>query len=268
MKPPFVPSGVITLTTDFGHKGPFVATMKGMMLRHFAAAKIIDLTHEIVVHWPAEAAFWLKHAYRFFPPGTVHAAVVDPGVGTERDIIAGLYRGHAFIAPDNGQLAPILGSPEAEAIHRIDLEGLAAFGLDNPSATFHGRDIIAPIAAQLAAGTRSVRDLGPATRDIVPSWVDEPVATSGKISGVVITVDNFGNLFTNIDRPLIEALKRPVVHAGGHEIPLKRTYADVEPGSYLALINSFDVLEIARAEQSAARGLGLSRGAPVTVTAG
>ncbi len=268
MKPPFVPSGVITLTTDFGHKGPFVATMKGMMLRQFAAAKIIDLTHEIVVHWPAEAAFWLKHAYRFFPEGTVHVAVVDPGVGTERDIIAGLYRGHAFIAPDNGQLAPILGSSSAEAVHRVDLEGLAAFGIHNPSATFHGRDIIAPLAAQLASGARSVRDLGPATREIVPSWVDEPVATASRLSGVVITVDNFGNLFTNIDRPLLRRFKNPVIHAGGHDIPLRRTYADVEPGTYLALLNSFDVLEIARAEQSAARGLGLSRGAPVVVTEG
>ncbi|MGB1274680.1 MAG: SAM hydrolase/SAM-dependent halogenase family protein [Nannocystaceae bacterium] len=268
MKPPFVPSGVITLTTDFGHKGPFVATMKGMMLRHFPAAKIIDLTHEIVVHWPAEAAFWLKHAYRFFPEGTVHAAVVDPGVGTERDLIAGLYQGHAFIAPDNGQLAPILGSAKAEAVHRIDLAGLAAFGIHNPSATFHGRDIIAPLAAGLASGALSVRDLGPATREIVPSWVEEPVASSTRVTGVVITVDNFGNLFTNIDRHLVDKLKNPVVHAGGHQISLRRTYADVEPGSYLALINSFDCLEIARAEQSAARGLGLSRGAPVIVTAG
>ena len=104
----FEPSGVITLTTDFGHKGPFVATMKGVMLGRFAAAKVIDLTHETSVHFPAEAGFWLKRSHRYFPAGTTHVAVVDPGVGTQRDIIVSVVDGHAFVAPDNGLLAPLL----------------------------------------------------------------------------------------------------------------------------------------------------------------
>src|SRR5690348_13835065 len=101
------PSGVITITTDFGHQGPFVGVMKGRILTRFAEAKIIDLTHEIVVHWPAEAGFWLARSFEYFPAGTVHVAVVDPGVGTSRDIVAVSARGHIFLAPDNGLLAPI-----------------------------------------------------------------------------------------------------------------------------------------------------------------
>ena len=95
---------IITLTTDFGHKGPFVAVMKGVILQHAPDARIIDLTHEILVHWPAEAGFWLARSYRYFPAGTVHVAVVDPGVGTERNIIAVELDGHVFLAPDNGLL--------------------------------------------------------------------------------------------------------------------------------------------------------------------
>src|SRR6478752_5478465 len=102
------PSGVITITTDFGHQGPFVGVMKGRILTRFAEAKIVDLTHEIVVHWPAEAGFWLARSFEYFPAGTVHVAVVDPGVGTSRDIVAVSAEGHVFLAPDNGLLAPIV----------------------------------------------------------------------------------------------------------------------------------------------------------------
>src|ERR1700743_1558061 len=99
------PSGVITITTDFGHQGPFVGVMKGCILTRFPAARIVDLTHEIVVHWPAEAGFWLARAFEYFPTGTVHIAVVDPGVRTSRDIVAGTAPGPIFLAPDNGLLS-------------------------------------------------------------------------------------------------------------------------------------------------------------------
>src|SRR5207302_5403769 len=97
MSGPAKPSGVITITTDFGHQGPFVGVMKGCILSRFSGARIIDLTHEIVVHWPAEAGFWLARAFQYFPAGTVHVAVVDPGVGTSRDIVAVTARGHLFL---------------------------------------------------------------------------------------------------------------------------------------------------------------------------
>src|ERR1700686_32621 len=113
------PSGVITITTDFGHQGPFVGVMKGCILSRFPDARIVDLTHEIVVHWPAEAGFWLARAFAYFPAGTVHVAVVDPGVGTARDIIVVCAAGHVFFAPDNGLLAPIVARHPDAAIVRL-----------------------------------------------------------------------------------------------------------------------------------------------------
>jgi S-adenosylmethionine hydrolase len=261
-------SGVITITTDFGHQGPFVGVMKGRMLTRFPQARIIDLTHEIVVHWPAEAGFWLARAFEYFPAGTVHVAVVDPGVGTSRDIVAVAARDHFFLAPDNGLLAPIVTRHPEALIIRVDPLRLADFGVHRPSATFHGRDIFAPVAAELAAGRRSPTDLGEPTQGLVPSWVDEPTVDSTGVSGVIITIDHFGNLISNIDSSLVARFRQPVIHAGNHSFPLLRTYGDVRPGDYLALVNSFGVLEIARAEQSAAESLGLSRGAPVTVREG
>lgn len=259
------PSGVITITTDFGHQGPFVGVMKGIILTRLREARIIDLTHEIVVHWPAEAGFWLVRAYGYFPSGTVHVAVVDPGVGTARSIVALQAGGHYFLAPDNGLLAPLVSRiPDARMV-RLTSAGLARLNVHRPSATFHGRDIFAPVAAELAAGRCRLADLGDPLATLVPSWVDEPAVELRSVSGVVITIDHFGNLITNIDAPLLERFRLPLVHAGNHSFPLLRTYGDARPGEYLALVNSFGVVEIARAENSAAEGLGLSRGAPVVV---
>lgn len=261
------PCGVVTITTDFGHQGPFVGVMKGRILGRFPSAQIIDLTHEIVVHWPAEAGFWLVRAFEYFPTGTVHVAVVDPGVGTSRDIVVVSAAGHLFVAPDNGLLAPVVARHPQAAIVRLRAEGLARLGIHHASATFHGRDIFAPVAAELAAGRCTPEELGEAAApdSLVPSWVDEPSVEHASVSGVIITIDHFGNLISNIDAALIERFRLPLVHAGNHAFPLLRTYGDTRPGDYLALVNSFGVVEIARAEQSAAEGLGLSRGAPVTV---
>jgi S-adenosyl-L-methionine hydrolase (adenosine-forming) len=258
-------SGVITITTDFGHQGPFVGVMKGVMLSRMPEARIIDLTHEIVVHWPAEAGFWLARAFEYFPPGTVHVAVVDPGVGTSREIIAVTANGHVFLAPDNGLLAPVVGRNKGASVVRLTAARLTHFGIHKPSATFHGRDIFAPIAAELAAGRCVPSDLGERQASLVPAWVDEPLVERDAVHGVVITLDHFGNLITNIDEALIRGMEKPRVHAGTHTFEVLRTYGDTRPGEYLALVNSFGVIEIARAEQSAADGLGLGRGAPVAV---
>ena len=262
----FQASGVITLTTDFGQEGPFVATMKGRILSRYAEARIIDVTHEIVVHWPVEAGFWLARAYPYFPAGTVHVAVVDPGVGTERDIVAVLTDGHVFLAPDNGLLAPVLARARSAKSYRLTARHLERFALGAPSATFHGRDIFAPLAAELAAGRCQPSDLGRESHDLAIGWTDEAEEGPHGVRGVVITIDHFGNLITNIDEGQIGKIARPVVRAGNRAIPMRRTYGEMKPGEYLALINSFGVLEIARAEQSAAEGLGLGRGAPVSVT--
>ena len=259
------PCGVITITTDFGHQGHFVGVIKGRLLTRFPEARLIDLTHEIVVHWPAEAGFWLARSFNYFPTGTVHMAVVDPGVGTSRHILVVRAGGHYFIAPDNGLLAPVIARAGEAFIVRLGAPQLTRLGVHRPSATFHGRDIFAPVAAELAAGRCRIADLGEEVTSVVPSWVEDPTVESRSVSGVVITIDHFGNLITNIDATLIERFRLPLVHAGNHAFPLLRTYGDTRPGEYLALINSFGVIEIARAENSAAEGLGLSRGAPVVV---
>lgn len=260
----FTPSGVITITTDFGHRGPFVGTMKGVILNQFAEAKIIDLTHEAYVHWPAEAGFWLERSFRYFPSGTLHLAVVDPGVGTDRSVLLVVGEGHAFLAPDNGLLAGVIDRLDATVI-RVEENQLARLALESVSATFHGRDIFAPIAGELAAGSTLPDELGQPTGDYIPSLIEPPNMFGGGLHGVVITSDNFGNLITNIDRDDLKPFKQPIVRAGGHDIPLRRTYADVSPGDLIALVNSLRVVEIARAEQSAAELLGLGRGAPVLI---
>lgn len=261
-------SGVITITTDFGHKGPFVGVMKGVILSRHPQARIVDLTHEIVVHWPAEAGFWLARAHGYFPPGTVHVAVVDPGVGTSREIIAVTVGGHAFLAPDNGLLAPLVARAADARIVRVAAGPMARIGIHNVSATFHGRDIFAPLAAELAAGRVRPEELGETVENLVPSWVEEPTVTAHAVSGVVISIDHFGNLITNIEAAHLKQFAAPQVHSGSHVFPLGRTYGDARPGEYLALVNSFGVVEIACAEGSAAGSLGLGRGAPVAVREG
>ncbi|MGE3772573.1 MAG: S-adenosyl-l-methionine hydroxide adenosyltransferase family protein [Gammaproteobacteria bacterium] len=264
MPKPFTPSGVITITTDFGHRGPFVGTMKGVMLRRLPGAQIVDLTHEAHVHWPAEAGFWLERSYHYFPAGTVHLAVVDPGVGTDRDVLIVVGDGHAFLAPDNGLLGDVVARVHG-TVYRVDLSRLKSLGIDRLSATFHGRDLFAPLAAELAARRVAPASLGAPTQDYVPSLIERPERRGGELHGMVITTDHFGNLITNIEAAELTKFRRPEVRAAGHRVPFGRTYGDVSPGELVALVNSFDVLEIAAAEQNAAALLGLGRGGPVLV---
>ena len=260
------PSGIITITTDFGHKGPFAAVMKGVILKRFRQAEVIDLAHDIPAHWPPEAGFWISRSYRFFPTGTVHVAIVDPGVGSERDILMVEYDDHVFLAPDNGLLATLLDSSPAASVYRLRQDKLAALGITEPSLTFHGRDIFAPIAADVASGQIQLFQIGERIDHWTPAWIDEPQVTAQRVTGVIITVDAFGNLISNIDKSLLQQFRTPIIQLGGHKFNLEATYGRVRPGEYLGLVNSFGVIEIARAEGSAADGLGVDRGAPVVVT--
>lgn len=260
------PSGVITITTDFGHKGPFAAVMQGVIIGRFPQARVIDLAHDIPAQWPPEAGFWVHRAYKYFPPGTVHLAIVDPGVGTERDILIVEYDQHYFLAPDNGLLARMLEDADNANVYKLNMDALDSLGVSTPSATFHGRDIFAPIAAELAANRITPAAIGTATTDWIPAWLENPEVDDGKVSGVIVTVDSFGNLISNIDERWVQDFKDAVAHIGGHEIPMLQTYGRAKPGDYLALVNSFGVVEIARAEGNAADGLGADRGAPLTVT--
>ncbi len=262
------PSGVITITTDFGHKGPFAAVMKGVIISRFPDAKVIDLAHDIPAQWPPEAGFWVSRSYHYFPRGSVHVAIVDPGVGTERDILIVEYDGHYFMAPDNGLLAQMLDDADDAAVFKLDVGALDRLGIGVPSATFHGRDIFAPVAAELAAGTTRPVAIGKATCEWIPAWLDPPEAIDGRVSGVIVTLDTFGNLISNIDAALIDGFAEPIAHIAGHQIPMLTTYGRAKPGEYLALINSFGVVEIAKAEGDAAKGLGSERGAPISLTDG
>ncbi len=282
----FKPSGVITLTTDFGLADPFVGVMKGSILRRFASATLIDLTHQIPAHEPRVAGFWLLRCFEYFPPGTVHVAVVDPGVGTERGIVCLTARGHVLLAPDNGLLAECRARHPHSEIVRLGAPQLAELGIHRVSATFHGRDIFAPVAAELAAGRSLPTALGERTESLaVAAGSASPEegepgaepggeasgeagsqpASPGLVRGSVVTVDHFGNLITDIDAGRLGRVGDSRVHIAGRNLRLRRTYGEVKPGELLALINSFDVLEIALAEGSAAAALGVGQGARVTV---
>jgi S-adenosylmethionine hydrolase len=256
------PSGVVTITTDLGNKGPFLATMKGVILKHFPQARLIDLTHDTFVHWPAEAGFWLEHSYRYFPTGTVHLAVVDPGGTGDTEVIAVVREGHAFLGPDNGLLAGVVGEAGDSTVYRVDTSKLDY----QEVSSFPGRDLLAPLAADLASGRTRPHELGPLTTETVPSVLPEPEGDAKHVKGTILAIDPFGNLISNIGRQLVERFERPTISAGGRNFELRRSYAEIPPGDYAALINSFDTLEIARSQQSAAEGLGLGRGAPVIVT--
>jgi S-adenosylmethionine hydrolase len=240
--------------------------MKGIIYSRFPDAKVIDLAHDIPPQWPPEAGFWVSRSYQYFPAGSVHLAIVDPGVGTERDILIVEYDQHIFIAPDNGLLGRMLDNAADARVFKLDIKCLHRLDIENPSMTFHGRDIFAPIAAELASGRTNAVTIGKTVTEWTPAWIDEPEVHAGKVAGVVITFDSFGNLITNIDVALLGGSENPVVHIAGHELQLLGTYGHAKPGDYLALINSFGVIEIARAEGNAAEGLGAERGAPVVVT--
>lgn len=256
------------MTTDFGHKGPFAAVMRGVILSRNASAQVIDLAHDIPPQWPPEAGFWMFRSYRFFPPGTIHLGIVDPGVGTEREILIVEHDGHVFMAPDNGLLGQLLERAESPRVWQLDLAQLKSLHLAKPSDTFHGRDIFAPVAAELAAGNISLEQLGRVVRTWVPGWLDEPEISGKKITGTIVTIDAFGNLISNIDAALIRDFREPVATIAGHQLPTLTTYGRAQPGDFLALVNSFGVIEIAKAEGNAAQGLGSERGAPLVITDG
>ena len=261
------PSGIVTITTDFGHTRPFAAVMHGVILSRLPSAQVVDLMHDIPAQWPPEAGFWVSRAYRYFPVGTVHLAIVDPGVGTERKILLAEVDQHIFMAPDNGLLANFLDAAESPVVIGLDAERLRALGIGEPSNTLHGRDIFAPVAALLASGAVCLAELGDPLSEWIPGWLEEPAAHADTVAGSIVTIDSFGNLISNIDEAMIRGFEDPAVKIAGRNVPMFSTYGRATPGEHLALINSFGVVEIACAEGNASQTLGLGRGAPITVSA-
>ena len=258
-------AGTITLITDYGDRGPFVGMMKAAIWARAPEARIIDLGHHTPQEWPAEAGFWLGKVYPHFPPGTVHVAVVDPGVGSARAIHAASFRGQYFLAPDNGILPMIDGFGADAEVRIVGAEWLRRRQLPEPSATFHGRDIFAPAAAALACGTMRLHELGGLADCSVPALLGPPTISAERVSGRIAAIDSWGNLLTNIDSRHIAALGPVQIDYAGRRIAFGRTYSDAPAGGLLALINSFEALEIAAANASAEGLLGARRGDEVRV---
>lgn len=251
-------SGIITLTTDFGTRDAYVGAMKGVIYRILPSAHVVDITHEIPPQKILDAAVLIEGAYPWFPPGTVHVVVIDPGVGTPRRPIAVSSGGQLFVAPDNGVLSSPLGLAGA-LVHEITE---VAFELPDRSDTFHGRDVFSPAGAHLASGVELDR-LGPQTEKFVRLEVPHPVVSSGRIRGEILRIDRFGNALSNIPRSLLRE-----IGAGPYEVlvgdrsygRMLRRYEDVPGGEALALTSGDGRVEISVNNGSAAELLGLSPG--------
>ncbi len=267
MNLPFSPSGIVTLTTDFGLREPFVAVMKAQLLRGCPSARLVDITHEIPCYQPAVAGFWLSHAAPYFPIGTLHLAVVDPGVGTSRALLGVAAAGQLFLGPDNGLLTRI--SRRVGAVSRlIDLAGPAGRGLATASATFHGRDILAPIAGELLAGTLRFEELGSEAIPLPCAELGPAVCSGNLVHGQVEVIDKFGNIISNIERELVAHGQVWTASCSGACFRWVRTYAEASPGELVALVNSWGLVELAMVEGDAASRLGVRRGDSLTLQPG
>jgi S-adenosylmethionine hydrolase len=267
---------IVTLLTDFGLGDAYVGVIKGVILSRAPHARLVDLTHEVPPQAIESAAFLLEGAWRYFPAGTVHLVVVDPGVGTQRRRIALRSDGHLFVGPDNGVLSAALpdrtrgtrASGEAYVAKEVPLPaGVEAVLIESEtllshslSATFEGRDAFAPAAGHLAAGA-PLSDLGPpADRILALPAFRAPRRPDGSLDGLVVHVDHYGNLITDVraaDLP-----PNPLFEVAGRVVPLARTYAEGQ--GLCAIVSSAGSVEIALPNDSAAAALGIGRGAHVS----
>jgi S-adenosylmethionine hydrolase len=266
------PNGIITLTTDFGLADSYVGSMKGVILGIAPDVRLVDITHAIGPQDTNQAAYILKTFYRYFPPGTIHLVIVDPGVGSQRRAIALETPEALFIAPDNGILTEVWRDARArwgpEGCMVVELTE-RRFWRDRVSHTFHGRDIFAPVAAHLATGV-ALPSFGARLLVINEATFEQPaLGRGGELVGRIIHVDHFGNCITNITPRDLElagkgkGLTVTIIdqHIGG----LSQTYADGPLGALIALIGSSDHLELAVRNGNAAQTLGVGIGDIVRV---
>jgi S-adenosylmethionine hydrolase len=253
----------VTLTTDFGQESPYVAAMKGVILGINPSARLVDLSHQIPPQDVRYAALFLAAAIPYFPEEALHVIVVDPGVGTERSLLYVEVNGKRLLAPDNGcwtELARTAAHPP-QVIQLTD----ARFWRPVVSATFHGRDILAPVAGHLSLGLEP-RLLGPATKDWVRLQIPEAVRESSGWRGEVIFIDHFGNLITNIPPEALPVGPATRVQVGDRQIRRRvRSYGEAEAGTLVVLISSFGRVEIAVSQGNAAQLLQAAVGTPVMV---
>lgn len=258
---------IITLTTDYGARDAFAASVKGVILKINPQAQIVDISNEISPQDIWEAAYTLRSAYSHFPKGTVHLAVVDPGVGSGRKPITVVTESYYFVGPDNGLFSLIYQEAERLRVHHITS---THYFLPNPGPTFHGRDIFAPVAGWLAKGIPS-GNFGEEITDYVKLNIPAPKTTANSIEGHIVHIDRFGNIITNITYKDIRAifsegmdLGATSVSVAGKEIRgFKKFYAEAAPGEPGAIINSSGDLEIFLFKQNARAALSVKRGEAV-----
>lgn len=254
---------IITLTTDFGLRDSFVGVMKGVILSECPRVRIVDITHEVPPGDVRAGAFVLLTAFRFFPRNTVHVAVVDPGVGSNRQSIVARTSDSTFIGPDNGLLSWALAG-----VRRVEVRQIknASFCLPSVSATFHGRDIFAPVAARLACGARFT-DIGPRMEKWTMLPWPEPRRTDGGWLGEVVYVDQFGNAITNLPTALVESASgsvgAEVSIRGRRRVPVMSFYRSVARGLPVAVPGSSGYIEIAINGGNAARILRIACGTTI-----
>lgn len=247
---------IITLTTDFGLHDGFTGVLKGVIWGICPQAQIADISHTISPQNVLEGAFVLQRAAPFFPLGTIHVAVVDPGVGTERRAIAARVGGHFFVGPDNGLCTALIESAEqvGEPVDFVHLTNPRVW-LPQVSFTFHGRDIFAPVAAHLANGV-PLADLGPAINDPIRLYLPTPQKTPTGWQAHVVAVDVFGNLATDLPASAIPEKGEVVFQVCGKEIRgLVASYGRRPSGELVALVDSENYIEIAKVNGNAAQNL-------------
>ena len=256
---------IITLMTDFGTKDGYVGAMKGVILGINPRCTLVDITHEIPPQGVFEGAFVLGNAYRSFPRGSIHLAVVDPGVGTGREALVVETEGYVFVGPDNGIFTWVYRN---ERVRRVVGIRNSDFFRKPVSQTFHGRDIFAPVAAHLSLG-RDPREFGVRVDTWSEIEIPEPRATDNGFTGEVIHIDRFGNLVTNLSRRLLDSLTRGeplhIIMKGKRITGLKKAYGEARKGELMAIFDSFDLLEVSLMGNSAAEALKAARGDTVTL---
>lgn len=260
---------IITLTTDYGTNDHLVGVMKGVILSVNPEVNVVDITHGVLAHDVLDGALTIGQAYKYFPPKTIHVVVVDPGVGTQRRPILVAADQHYFVAPDNGVLSSVYDQSEALYAWHIISEH---YFRQPVSKTFHGRDIFAPVAAWLSKSWQTSAFGEPVT-DFVRFAIPKPKASGNTIKGVVLRVDQFGNLITNFrveDAPALASADGKCKIRAGNALVTKMvpTFAEGASGEAVGVIGSSGYLEICVNKTSAARTLGIGRGAEVTVELG
>lgn len=260
------PVPIITLTTDFGLRDHYAGTMKGVLLSRCPDARLVDISHEIAPFCILSGAYTIDQAAPYFPRGTVHLVVVDPGVGTSRRPILLEALGQHFIAPDNGVLSLIVARDEIWKAYELSNPKL---WLNSPSSTFHGRDIFAPVAAAVASGAARPEDVGPEIRDIqlLPDLQATQTAP-GCWQGKVLSIDRFGNVISNfrsVDFPKFGSREFALSVVKHTVRTFKRAFGEAEQDLLFAYFGSSGYIEIGLNQQSAAAHLGVTAGEVISL---